>query len=641
VTGICGWVGGQLPAEENRAVIERMAAPLSQAGSRFSPLFGKQGGICATGRADLAAAGEDSGFGVALLGRPRWTEDGPAQRAHAEGMSRTIARLFQERGPKLLDSLAGDFCLAIINLSRDELFVAIDRAGIHSVTYTEQRQRLVFASTAAALNQHPGLVPEINPQSLYDYVYFHMVPGPQTIFAHQLRLPPGGCLHWKNGVLEQRRYWQPSYSEHEEPSFADLKAEFRELLQKSVREACGAELNVGTFLSGGTDSSTLTGTLGKTSGARPRTYSIGFRAADAYDESGYAQLAARHFNAEHHEYFVTPDDVVEVIPELARAFDQPFGNASAVPSYCCARFARSDGIALLLAGDGGDELFGGNARYAKQFIFSLYERIPRTLRRGLLEPALLSSLGGKHLPGIAKVASYVEQARMPMPSRLESYNLLHRIGAAKVFCEDFLAAVDCDAPARRLDASYRDVRAQSLINRMLALDWQYTLADNDLPKVTRTCDLAGVGVAFPLLDDRMVEFSQRLAPNWKLRGTRLCYFFKQALSDFLPPEIIAKPKHGFGLPFGVWCQSHPLLQALANDNLASLRNRGIVRKTFIDELMTRRVDANAGYYGTLVWVLMMLELWYQQHWDSLRRSDTAAALSINSAATASSAIRER
>jgi asparagine synthase (glutamine-hydrolysing) len=160
-----------------------------------------------------------------------------------------------------------------------------------------------------------------------------------------------------------------------------------------------------------------------------------------------------------------------------------------------------------------------------------------------------------------------------------------------------------------LNHTYGQSDAPSLINRMLALDLKITLADNDLPKVIKACELAGMEVAFPFLSEQMVEFSAHLTPQQKLNGTQLRWFFKEALKDFLPNEIITKQKHGFGLPFGVWLQQDAQLQQLVGDSLADLKRRGIVRADFIDQLLGQHLAEHAGYHGTMVWVLMMLEQW--------------------------------
>jgi asparagine synthase (glutamine-hydrolysing) len=327
----------------------------------------------------------------------------------------------------------------------------------------------------------------------------------------------------------------------------------------------------------------------------------------------YARIAARHFSTDHHEYYVTPDDVVEAIPKIASIFDQPFGNASAIPAYYCARMAKADGLDMLLGGDGGDELFGGNERYAKQYIFSLYDKVPAFLRNNILSPLFLS-IPPDTAPRLARKArSYVAQATVPMPHRMETYNLLVRYGLENVFSQEFLAQVDPGHPSVLIEQAYRDTDASSLINRMLAFDWRFTLADNDLPKVVQACHLASMEVAFPLINDELTAFSAQLMPQQKLKGTQLRYFFKKALRGFLPDEIITKQKHGFGLPFGVWLQSHKPLKEIAADSLSDLKSRHIIRTDFIDKLLNQHLHEHAGYHGTMVWLLMMMEYWYKQH----------------------------
>jgi asparagine synthase (glutamine-hydrolysing) len=202
-----------------------------------------------------------------------------------------------------------------------------------------------------------------------------------------------------------------------------------------------------------------------------------------------------------------------------------------------------------------------------------------------------------------------------MPERYESYNLLERLGPANILADQFLAGVDPAMPLGMMKEAYDGAQAGSLINRMLALDLKFTLADNDLPKVTRMCDAVGIDVAFPMLHESVVDFAGTLPPDFKLRRTKLRYFFKEALREFLPAEILAKKKHGFGLPVGEWLRTYAPLRELAGDSLGALKRRRIVRSEMIDALLTRHLAVHAGYYGTLVWILMMLELWFQHHVD--------------------------
>ena len=176
----------------------------------------------------------------------------------------------------------------------------------------------------------------------------------------------------------------------------------------------------------------------------------------------YARIAARHFHAEHHEYYVTPDDLLQSIPMIAAAYDQPFGNSSVVPAYYCARMAKEAGIEHMLAGDGGDELFGGNTRYAWQRVFSFYEHIPEPLRRSVLEPSLLGWPMLARIPVVKKAVGYVDQARVPLPDRLQRYNLLTRIGLAEILTPEFLAAVDTEEPLRQQQRVYGACNASSI-----------------------------------------------------------------------------------------------------------------------------------------------------------------------------------
>jgi asparagine synthase (glutamine-hydrolysing) len=210
---------------------------------------------------------------------------------------------------------------------------------------------------------------------------------------------------------------------------------------------------------------------------------------------------------------------------------------------------------------------------------------------------------------LRKLRSYVEQARPAMPRRYESYNLLMHLGLERVFTPDFLAAVDAERPHALMAEVHAPFADASLINQMMGIDLRLILADGDLPKVTRMTELAGVDVAFPLLDERIVEFSRTLPSGFKLRGTQLRWFFKHALRNFLPPQVIAKRKHGFGLPVGAWLTTHRPLYELAADSAGMLRTRGIVQPRFIDELFTRTLHEHPAYYGTMAWVLMVLGQW--------------------------------
>lgn len=507
-----------------------------------------------------------------------------------------------------ISSVRGDFAVGV-QLPGGGTFLAVDRFAIRSLCYRVKNGQLHFAERADGL---ADAATEIDQQAIFDYFYFHCIPSPRTIFKDVYRLPPGHYAWFDGSELTVAPYWTPEFSERRDVSFEQLSGEFRRLL----REALAKQLDgskPACFLSGGTDSSTVAGMIGQVLGKPAATYSIGFE-AEGYDEMEFARIAARKFGTEHHEYYVTPDDLVRNIPTVAAYYDQPFGNSSALPAYYCAKMAKEDGVSKILGGDGGDELFGGNTRYAKQKIFGWYGLFPGALRRGVMEPILGSARLGK-LPGFGKAASYIEQAKVPMPDRLEMYNLIMRLGNVSVFTEGFLAGIDSGLPLRHQREVWRSAKSPcSELNRQLAFDWRYTLAESDLPKVVGTASLAGLEVGFPLLDDALLEFSSSLPTSYKLQRLKLRWFFKEALKGFLPDEIITKKKQGFGLPFGVWVVRNAALRELAEESLWGLVRRGVLRGDFVDLLFGQYLGEHPGYYGEMVWISMILEQWLRA-WD--------------------------
>ena len=536
------------------------------------------------------------------LGSPRFVDFVQANLALEQGAVAAWQHAFAKLNTRAAEGVQGDFAVGLCEVT-GRTFLAVDRFAIRSLCYRVDQGQLRFAARAEELADADA---EIDPQAIFDYLYFHVIPSPRTIYKGIFRLPAGHYALFENGQLTVAPYWVPAFEEQRGGTFDALKSEFNGLLRGAVAKQLDGS-KPACFLSGGTDSSTITGMAALASGQPVATYSIGFD-AQGYDEMEYARIAAKHFKTEHHEYYVTPDDLVRSIPAVAAQYDQPFGNSSALPAYYCAKMAREDGVSKILAGDGGDELFGGNTRYAKQRVFGWYDDIPAALRTGVLEPVSRLSVMDQ-IPLVRKAASFVKQARVPMPDRMMTYNQLMRLGIHDVLTPEFLAQIDSEAPARQQRGVWAQARTDSLVNRMLAFDWRYTLADCDLPKVVGTTALAGVGVGFPMLDDQLLAFSQRLPTDYKLKGLQLRWFFKEALRGFLPDEIITKKKQGFGLPFGVWANTHPGLKALATDSLNSLARRGVVRPDFIHTLLTQHLPEHPGYYGEMIWILMMLEQW--------------------------------
>ncbi|MCP5172668.1 MAG: asparagine synthase [Pseudomonadales bacterium] len=552
----------------------------------------------------------DNTVTAAITGNPRWPSHSLQQLASDKNNAHALAAAYRQHGPELFEQLQGDFSLIIIDSSNDLFLSATDRMGQHPVYYATLNNGVVFGSSVSAVLAHPDVKREIQPQGIYDYVYFHMVPSPHSIFAGVNKLPAGHLLQYQNGRAEVKNYWQPDFKESCSTSFPDMAKQLKTELKNAVARNIRSGASVGAFLSGGLDSSSVTGMLAEACEREAHAYSIGF-SAKGYDEMEYARITAKHFGVKLHEYYVTPKDVVDALPLVASSYDEPFGNSSALPAYFCAKVAAENGVQQLLAGDGGDEIFAGNERYIKQGIFENYGKIPLALRRGLIEPVTRKLPQG--FPLASKANSYLDQANTPLPDRLQSYNFLHRHQPNEIFTDDFLRQVDVSAPIALQRHTYQLPEKAETLNRMLYLDWQYTLADNDLRKVSHMCALAGIDVSYPMLDDNLIAFSCSIPSAWKIKGKDLRHFYKQALTGWLPNETIHKKKQGFGLPFGVWMETHKPLQEMAYDSLLRLKRRGYLRPEFIDHAIELHRNHHAAYYGELVWILTVLELWMDKH----------------------------
>lgn len=613
MSGICGWIGHHAGAEGDLAtLLASMAGPLAEYDrSRIATWVGEDAGLAAARPDDARGVAEEGHLAAAVTGRPDWEDPALNELAQRAGPAAAMVAAYRRWGADCFAKTRGAFAAAL--RAGEVLLVATDRVGICPVLYQQAGRCLVFGSTSVAMDRHPRAATDIDPQCIFTYIWHACVPAPDSTRIGRARLLPGHYLRFDRGHLDLVRYVRTEYRDHDKTPLPELEEELHRLLREAVRrDAEGAR--VGAFLSGGVDSSTVAGLLTEVTGEPARTYSIGFD-AQAYDEMGYARIVAKHFRTDHHEYYVTPRDVEVLVPRIARAYSEPFGNESAVPTFYCAQMAREDGVDRLLGGDGGDELFGGNERYAVQKLFELYQVVPAPLRRYLLEPVLRHFPFGSRIWPVRKARGYVRYANVPLPARLRSHIQDEREGIAAMFDPEFLARVDPSRPPRLADAIYRGAASGHFLNRILELDAKFTLADMDLPKVSRMCEMAGLPVRYPLLHNTIVDFAARLDVGLKVKRFKLRWFFKWAMRDFLPEQTLTKKKHGFGLPFGIWLAKHRPLQALAEDSLANLKQRRIVRPSYIEDLLEAHRTVHAHYYGGEIWQLMMLEQWFQAHVD--------------------------
>lgn len=559
--------------------------------------------------ATATGAAEDcDGILVAYAGQLYFRATKLMRIAMEEGIAAALAHAYREHGDGMFGHLHGAFSCVIADPSNKRLLAAVDRIGQHSLYYRAHDNTLFFGSSAEEVLVASGAGDALTHQGIYNYLYFHMVPAPGTVYDGLHKLPAAHFLDCQDGQVNALCYWAPPFSESTKAyNKQEQAARLRDILRTAVKNTLPETGRIGAFLSGGLDSSTVTGVMAELGRDGAEAYSIGFE-AEGYDEMAYARLTAEHFGVSLNEYYVTPEDVVNALPRIATSYDEPFGNSSALPAYFCARMAADKGVDTLLAGDGGDEIFAGNERYIKQDVFERYQLIPGVLRRGLLEPIVRALPGG--LPLVGKANSYIDQANTPLPDRLQSYNFLHRHLAADIFDPEFLAHVDQGAPLALQRDIYQRPREGTDLNRMLYLDWQNTLADNDLRKVSQMCALAGVDVVYPMLDNSLLDFSCQVPSHWKIKGSDLRHFYKFALKKWLPEQTISKDKQGFGLPFGVWMRTYDPLKEMAYDHLASLKQRNIIRTDFIDRAIEMHQSEHAAYYGELVWILSVFEMWF-------------------------------
>ena len=536
-------------------------------------------------------------------GTPQWQDFELAELAKNHGPAQALTAGFLRYGRSVLDKIHGPFAFCLLEPDRRYALLAIDRIGIRPLAYYYRDGLLAFGSQLDQIIAHPGVKTAIDPQAIFNYLYFHMIPSPGSIYSGVSKLQPGEFLEVNNGELSRDFYWQLSYKDSGR-SKKDLLAQLSTELEQSVL-ACAPDQQTGAFLSGGLDSSTVTGFYQKIANRPVDAFTMGFD-ADGYDEMDYAREAAAHFKVKLHEYYVTPTDVLQAIPLIAQTYDEPFGNASAIPAYYCAKFAREQGMTQLLAGDGGDEIFAGNSRYAKQKLFEVYRHVPG-FAKTLLEPLAFN------LPPLRKVKSYIEQANIAMPDRMETYNFLHRSPLAEIFSENFLGQIDPELPVQNLRNTYNRASSDDLIKRMLYLDGKFTLADNDLRKVNRMCELAGVNVQYPMLQENLVEFAATIPSKWLMQGFELRSFYREGMQGFLPKATLSKSKQGFGLPFGVWMSSDRELKQFAVASLESIEKRGFLNPAYIKNLIRLHQEGHASYYGVMIWLLIMLEQWLSTH----------------------------
>lgn len=506
--------------------------------------------------------------------------------------------------------LRGRFALVGWDATTRSLHAFTDGFRTCPVYWAETPRGIVVASDLRLIARS-GLVPrQAHPAALYQYLNFSYVPAPVSALDGVFKLPAGCRLDLVDGVPAVKPYWDPSYPEDLALDEAERVSELRRCIVDTIGDyRPGDAGGWGAFLSGGTDSSSICGILARQHTAPVHSFSIGF-AEEGYDELEYARIASAAFRLDAHEYRVSEADTVDSVPALARAFDEPFGNSSAIPTFHCAQLAARSGVDLLIGGDGGDEIFGGNERYRKDAIFERFHQAPapaRWMGQGLA--AMLSRIDQRWAN---RIKNFVHRGTLPNPDRFYSDDAFASKHYDSLLSPSFRAVVGPDDALdvqRRLHAQ---AEARDPLHRLMYLDLKMTIADNDVVKVVRASRLAGVDVAFPYLDRGLVDFTGRLPGKDKLRGAQKRYLFKRAADDILPEAIRNKRKQGFGLPVSVWLRQGGRYHDLVRDVLLSPRTRarGYFQDNFVPQLLQRH-ERGAWDHSAELHMMTMLELWHR------------------------------
>ena len=491
-----------------------------------------------------------------------------------------------------------------------------DHTGSLPLYWYRDGTHFAIASDLRLLLDAPGCRREPDLEAIYHYLNFAAIPAPLTICRQIRRIEPGTRLRLRGTELECERYYLPEYPEDLRGTRAELCSQLRDQIVSSVHlfRPSGDD-GWGCFLSGGTDSSSIVSILKRQHPDQPvRSCSIGFAEA-GYDEMAFARLAAEACGAQPYFDAVDRERALQLLDTVLDAYDQPFGNASAIPTLACAQLGKSLGMSCMLAGDGGDEIFGGNQRYAKDKVMSAFYHLPGPLKSLARSATGLAAGGHNHL--FNRIHSFTKRASLPNPDRFYSDDAFASDFYDTLLTDAFRAQVKRDASLAFMRVRFEQGEPAAELHRIMRLDLAMAIAQNDLVKVNGACKHHQVSVRFPYLDRALVDYTGRLRPEHKVRGLNKRDLFKQAMSGILPAAILNKPKQGFGLPVAVWLKDDPAMQAQVRSILMDERTRarGWIQPEFVAELIDRHM-AGGWDYSAQIWQLLVLELWLRRYMNA-------------------------
>jgi asparagine synthase (glutamine-hydrolysing) len=517
-----------------------------------------------------------------------------------------IVHGYEAWGRGVFERLRGMFGIALWDSRARALWLARDRAGIKPLYYTEHEGRIFFGSELKSLLAAGVVERRIDPQALEHYLAFLYTPPDRGIFPGVRKLAPGHVLCWRDGQATVSPFWMPPADEAVHADDAEAEETLLERLRDAVRSHLVSDVPLGAFLSGGVDSSLVVALMAEASSRPVKTFSIGFD-EPAYDELDAARLMAQHVGADHHEFVIRPD-ALAIVDQIVAHFDEPFADASAIPTWYVSELARRH-VTVVLSGDGGDELFAGYDRYVPHPQVSRFDTLPVPGKRAL------AGLAARTLPHGTRGQRFLRHVARDEESRyVESVSFFGPEDRRALLDPGFAEHAGC-APEDDMRARFGGVRHLPLVSRMMQVDFGTYLPEDVLTKVDRMSMAHSIESRVPLLDHPLVEFALRLPLALKMREGQRKYLLKRVAARFLPPAILARRKQGFGVPLGVWFRGR--LRGAFQDLLLSTRarQRGYfdlreVRR-LLDEHLAGRRD-----HELRLWQLLMFELWHQAYLDT-------------------------
>ena len=519
-----------------------------------------------------------------------------------------ILHAYEDEGPACLERLEGMFAFALWDGRRQRLVLARDRFGEKPLYYARLSRTLLFASEPKALLMHPRVSRELDWTALARYLTYDYVPAPHAIFRAVRKLPPA---HWMavgvGGAETGGRYWTPPAPGAIHPTRRQAGETVLDLLRQSVRRQLVCDVPWGTFLSGGLDSSLVTA-LAVAESRRPvKTFAIGF-VESTYDERAAAADVARRLGTEHHEVVLTPSGACELLPDVARIFDEPFADATALPAVLLARLARGQ-VTVALSGDGGDELFCGYPTQTAHGAADLYARVPAALHRAVAAAAERLPTSHRYLSFDFALRRFLREVRRPAlerhlrwmgsfaPETLGSL-LVPQVQREVLDPEPYREAYDAIAPLRPRSA--REIAS--------ALDLIFYLSEDNLVQADRSSMSTALEVRAPFLDRRLAEYALGLPIDVRAGLWRTKPLLRRAARAVLPARVTRRRKHGFGVPTGAWLRGE--LRGMLTDMLAPdrLRRQGIFDARPVSMMLDRHLRGTANHRKEL-WTLFMFQLW--------------------------------